>query len=33
LKPASFDLMEVICSPTEMADYNTRFNAGRTLKK
>jgi len=33
LKAASVDLMEVICSPTEMADDNTRFNAGRTGKK
>jgi hypothetical protein len=33
LKPASFDLVEMICSPSEVAEYNRKHAAPGAIKK
>jgi hypothetical protein len=33
LKPANFDLVEMMCSPSELAEYNRRHGAPAAIKK
>jgi len=33
LKPANFDLLEMMCSPSELAEYNKKHAAPESIKK